>query len=1194
MKNILLKDTLRSISANKLRFVSIIIIIALGISFFIGIKSSSPAMGYSANEYFRINNLLDVRVTSRIAFSEEDISKIENIDKVDYVVRSKYVDATVSIGGEALVDNNGMEFSCRVISFDVDKARAFTDNGSEDDSYVNRLVLKEGRYPENSAECVIDATAAKTYEGLAIGSVIKLSGDDATITDSLKTEQLTIVGTVDSPMFISFDRGATQISSGDLSCFAYVSEKEFKTTEINELFVKIRYDDIYDKFSDDYKTIVRDIANQIRSMSTGIIDSKLSDLKIEYNTKIEKKKLEIEEYNKSSSQQVADKKKEIADFKAYVDSEDEILADRKAKNEAEKKSLKTELDKLNTSFNTLNATYETNLKLYESQGSEIKGYNELKKLYEDLNDKHIKDLNTLENTHEPKMNAAEEKMHELEPKVNLLYSEKEKLLSQKPNIEAKIRDIDEQINQLEAKKNEPDANLVMIQLEIQFLKEDQDNYRSILDDCDTAVRNWESKKTELESARMEYNSAKSAYDTAKITYDADTDTLEKYTESMKQLTAGQNKLIELAETVEEQAAELETLKKSVTQAQIRYTLSVRNSGLDIQKAQFDLDNAKARYYTIDNELTVLEEEITKKKADLNGDLKKLENTLNNLDNITWQTTAQCDLVGYSAFEESMSNILSVSDIFPVIFLVTAMIACFVIMMKNVEEARGAIGLLKACGYSNKTITAKFLSYSVFAWLGGAFLGGIVGTCLLPTAVYSIYDIVYTVPNVGAVFNFEYIFLGLVISFITTMIATLFALSREMRMYPAALMRPKMIGYNRRSVLERLPDFWGRLPYGIVLFIRTIIRSRKRVAVGSIAIACCTALILSAFGLLNSANAVVDSQYGSKDSIFKYDVQFILTAPQNPSESAVLKKIKEDKLVTSAMLVSNNSMSVSPDTDRSVTDNVHLVVPYDTDNIGEYINLEIIEGTANLRENGVVLSQKLADDMDAHTGDTLYFADAEDIVHPLTVIGIVKNYIEHYAYVSESTYSRNFMSSPEYRYLICVLKDYAEGQDISSFASSYISTEDVSGVATAQTMSRTADAAVNQVLVLVLLFVVSACLLAMIVMYTTSNVNISERTHEIANIRVIGFSNSEVLLYVTRENLISTAIGMVIGLAGGVLLHKVLVNLISVDTVMYGDSISWWSFIVTVLIVLAVAIITSLPILFKINKVNMAETLKSIE
>lgn len=1192
MKNTLLKDTLRSISANKLRFISIIIIVALGISFFIGIKSSSPAMGYSANEYFRINNLLDIRVTSRIAFSKEDILKIEEIDKVDYVVPSQFVDATVIVGGEALVDNNGMEFSCRVMSLDVDAAKSFTENGTEDDRYVNRLVLKEGRYPENPGECVIDATAAKTYGNLAIGSVIKLNGDNASVTDSLKYEELTIVGTVDSPMFISFERGSSQISSGALSCFAYVSKADFSTSEINELFIKIKYDDIYDKFSDEYKQTVEAIAAQIKEMSSGIIDAKLSELKVEYTTRIEQKKAEIDAYNQTSAEQLSAKEEEITKFKAYVDSEDEILAARKAKNESEKKRLRTNLDNLITRFNSLNATYETNLKLYESQGSEIKGYTELKKIYDELDAKHQEDKLKLDSL-EAVMLSSKEKVDRLQSEVDTAYSKKESLLARKPQLEAKIKSLKAEINDLESKKSDPDADLAMIQLQITVLREEVKNYEYTLQEVENAVTLWENKKAELTAAQNEYNNAKSAYDSAKASYDADTATLDRHAESLKQLTAGQANLVKLAETVEKQKAELEALRKSVTEAQISYSLAVRNGDVDIQKAQYDLNNAKTRYYTIDNELTALEEEITRRKSNLNGDLKKLENTLNNIENITWQTTVQPDLVGHAAFEKSMQNILSMSDVFPVIFLITAMIACFVIMMKNVEEERGTVGLLKAFGYSDISITSKLLSYALFAWLGGAVLGGVMGTCLIPTAVYSIYDIVYTVPNVGAVFNFRYILLGLVISFVTTMVATLLALSREIRMYPAALMRPKMIGYNRRSMLERLPDFWGSLPYGIVLLIRTLIRSRKRVVVGSVAIACCAALILSALGLFNSATDVVNSQYGD-DGIFSYDVQFVLNAPQNPSESEVMGQVKGNNLVISAMLISNTTMSVSPDTDRTVTDNAHLIVPHETDSIGEYINLEIIEGSVNLNEGGVVLSQKLASDMNVHTGDTVYFTDSEDIVHPLRVTGIVKNYIEHYAYVSEKTYRDNFFTQPEYRYLLCVLKDYASTQEISDFVSQYMKTEDVAGVATTQTMSRTADTAINQVLVLVLLFIVSACLLAMIVMYTTSNVNISERTHEIANIKVIGFSNGEVLLYVIRENIISTVVGTLIGLVGGVMLHKVLVNLISVDTVMYGDSISWWSFAVTVIIIFGVAALSSLPILFKVNQVNMAETLKSVE
>ncbi|MBR0348417.1 MAG: ABC transporter permease [Clostridia bacterium] len=1249
MKKTLLKETLRSISANRLRFLSIIIIVALGISFFIGIKSSSPAMGYSANEYFRINNLLDIRVTSKIPFSDEDVEKIKNINKVDYVVRSKFVDAVVSVGDSTLVDVNGMELSCRISSLDVSEAKKFTQTEKADDSYVNRLVLKNGRYPEKAGECLVDATAVKTYESLDIGSVIRVPAEDSAVRNSLKMQEFTVVGTVDSPMYISTERGTTDVGSGALGFFVYVDENDFKTSETNELFVKITYDDIYDKFDSEYENVVDAIAEEIKTISSQSINSNLAEIKVEYNTKIFNKQREISDYEKSSAVEIEKKQKEINDFKKYVDSEDEILAKKKEQNDAEIKRLKADLDAKNTQLNTIQSTYDGNIKAFESQSSEIKGYSDLKNLYDDLNEKHTADKLKLDEKEglmksakadlDAKKSARDEiskrktsrtneinklnseiadlkksntqlendisryesetipnlenqivtlkaQITELESKGELSFSESMSLRNLRDNLRNKEKELETAESKVTESKNKITSNNSSIKS-----KTDSAN------DLKTKIKNDEAElvaaESDLNSAQVLYDSAKKNYDDAKTAYDADTATLNQYKTSMDKLTSGQANLLKLAKTIEEQKKEVESLKVSVTQAQIRYSLKVRNGSREIQKEQYDLDIAKNRYYTIDNELTELKTSIEKKKTALETDLKKLQNTLNNIDSITWQTTTQPQLVGHSAFEKSMENILSMSDIFPIIFFVTAMIACFVIMMKNVEEGRGSIGLLKAFGYSNFTITGKYTLYSLLAWLSGAFVGGVLGTCVVPSLVYSIFDIVYTVPNVGARFDLKYILIGLGVSFVTTMVATLLAVVRELKMHPAALMRPRMIGYNRRSVLERLPDFWDRLHYGIVLLIRTVIRSRKRVAVGSIAIACCTALILSSLGLLNSVTDVSDSQYG-KDGIFSYDVQFVLNAQQNPEESAALENIKGNEEVASAMLISNISMTASKDEKKAVSESVHVIVPSETDNLSSYINLEVIEGSVDISKGGVVLSEKLAQNMDIGTGDMIYFTDANEMMHPVKVIGIVKNYIEHYAYMSDETFEGTFFSAPQYKYIICTVKDYLTSDEISAFTTEFLKTEDIAAASTAEMMSRMADTAINQVMLLVIIFILSACLLAMIVMYTTSNVNISERTHEIANIKVIGFSDGEVLLYVIRENIISTAIGMLIGLVSGIFLHSVLVNLISVENVMYGSSISWWSFFAAAGIIIAVALLAALPVLFKINKVKMAETLKSIE
>ena len=1192
MKKTLFKDTLRSISSNRLRFLSIIIIVALGVSFFIGIKSSSPAMGYSANEYFRINNLLDIRVTSVIPFTQEDISEIKKIENVDYVVESKYVDAVVKVDGTSLVDVNGSELTCRISSLDVGEAKKFTETQQADNSYVNRVVLIDGRYPEKSGECLLDAAAVSIYDEFKIGSVIRLAVDDSSVSETLRVQELTVVGTVESPMYISNERGTTQVGSGGLSTFVYVSEDDFITTEINELFVRIKNDYMYDKFSDEYIELVDSIADRIKEISADSIGTKLADLRIEYNTKIFNKQLEISDYEKESEIALAEKQTEIQQFKEYVDSEDEILQAKKEQIENEKKSVKSTLDTQTSALNTLQTTYESNLQLFESQSSQITGYTELKNQYDELYAKHEEDrveLNSLESI----MNSTAQQLSDRESEETAALNRKNEAYNKKIYAERRISEIDQELSTLEAMKTQPGVDLAKIEENISRLESEKIVRQGEINAYPATVTEWETKQENTRIARSAYDAAKSSYDTFKASFDRDTQRLEELESSIDALTAQQGALVTLGNTVQQQKAEVESLQKSVTEIQIRYTLLTRNGNREIQKAQYELDSAKARYSTVDNEYTELKAEIESKKSALNTDLRKLQNTLNNIDSITWKTTTQPQLTGHTAFAKSMENILSMSDIFPIIFFVTAMIACFVIMMKNIEEGRGTIGLLKSFGYSDFVITGKYAIYSLLAWLGGAFLGGIMGTCVVPSAVYSIYDIVYTVPNVGARFDLGYIMIGLVVSFVTTMVATFFAAVRELRMYPAALMRPRMIGYNRRSLLERLPDFWDRLPYGAVLLVRTLIRSKKRVAVGSIAIACCTALILSSLGLLNSVMDVSSSQY-SKNGIFNYDVQFVLNASQNPADSTVLDKISADKNVTSAMLISKSSMLASTGNENTDLSSVHVIVPAQTDTIGDYINLDIISGSADIEKGGAVVTQKLAENMNIKPGDTIQLVNADNKSYGVKVIGVVKNYVEHYVYMSQETYETSLYDFPEFKYLICCVKDYLTTEEISYFAAEYLKTEDVAGAATAQTMSRTTDSAINQVVVLVLLFILSACLLATIVMYTTSNVNISERTHEIANIKVIGFSDTEVLIYVTRENLISTAVGLLFGLVSGTFLHDILVELISVENIMYGSNISWWSFVVTFLIICSVAVVASLPILFKINRVKMAETLKSVE
>ena len=1253
MTKALIKDTLRSITANKLRFLSIAVIVALGMSFFVGIKSASPAMQYEANEYFVKNNLMDVHVTSPIPFSDEDIERIANIETVSQVVGSCYVDGYAALGKETFVNKNGTELICRISLIDADKAQKFLD-GEEDPTYINRLDLKEGRLPEKSGECVVDEKSAELYPEIEIGKTLNISETDGSSEISLKNNKFSIVGIVASPEYISVDKGQTKLGSGSLDSSIYVLKSDFATDKTNELFVKMNYSEYLDSFSEIYIDRAIKLAEEINKVSEAAIDSKLSDLKTEYNNKIEDKKSEIIEYTLLSDTQLKEKEASIKEFKQYVDNEDKILQELKEENESKIKSASSTLSSLEKQLTTLNSSYESHVKLRDSQSSEIKGYSELKKLYDDLNAKHTADkanLDTLEGNYQKKKSELESKNKEIserEQKISDYQTKLERLTSEISELERTISSLNTKISEQNEKIKTQNALISSINSDIQkqnaiingdytnaeklaaisektklnnALSEAQNeltsrnnelkNLQSQLSSSQSSKTKKENEKAQASSSlssertalataksqrevlQTEYKNAETNYNSAKKSYDADSATLSKYMTSMNELTKGQSSLTKLIAQTEAEQKELESLKIRVTEAQISYTLASRNSSLEIEKAEYDLKVAKSRYDTVDDEYTELKNEIENKKQTLNNELKSYETTLGNLTNLRWTATPRNSFAGIDSFSVSLENIKSVARFFPMVFFLTAMLACFVIMVKNVEEERKEIGVFKAFGYSNSAIIGKFLIYAIMAWAIGMFVGAVMGTCVLPFVVCSIYNETYSVPNVGTVFLSEYVFFGIALSFVMTVAATVFAVLRELKNDSATLMRPQNVNYNRRNLLEKIPALWGKMSYGMVIVARTISRSRERVLIGTLGIACCTALILSSLGLINSTTAVSGAQY-SDDGIFKYDLMFVLKTPQN-EDTQVLKAIREDQRTENAALFSKRSAyAAAGNLDTAAKRSVNVISVKNSEEFSNYVNIEVTDGGFDLGYGNAVITDKMADDLGISVGDNVWLTSSDSAPKYAIVSGIVKNYTNHYVYMAEDTYSEVFDAEPQYKYIIVSTKSYVEKQDIENLASTFLKEDIVTGASTASEMADSVDVSISRILAVVMLFVVSACLLAMIVMYTNSNVNLSERTREIANIKVIGLSDHEVLIYVIRENIISTVLGTVIGLVAGMFLHSVLMGFISVDNIVYGSSISWWSYIVTAAVITLISLISALPIRFKIDRIDMAQTLKEIE
>lgn len=1253
MTKTLIKEALRSIAANKLRFLSVAIIIAMGMSFYVGINSASPAMNYEANEYFDRNNLMDVYVSSSIPFTNEDIKKIKNIKNVTQVMPSSYIDGYATLGRETLVNKNGTELVFRISSLDVEKEKKFL-QGEKDSTFLNRLDLKEGRLPEKVGECVVDEKSAELYDDIEIGKTLNINDADSSAGVSLESTKFVIVGTVTSPIYISLNRGQTKLGTGNLDSYIYVLPEAFSSSEVNELAVKMKYSDALDTFSDEYSDRANLIAEQIGAISKDAIDSKLVELKNEYTQKIKDKEAEIKAFSETSSKQLEEKEASIKEFKEYVDSEDKILKDLKASNESKTKSAASTLSGLESRLSTVRKSYDAHVKSRDSQSSEIKGYSELKKLYDDLNKKHTAsktELDSLEGNYLNKKSELDAKNAEIarhesnissyESTISKLTSEIEELdktiSSINSNMSYYIQRVDYQnsvVNGIKAdikkqndiisdsaatneeklsalsKRTKLNSNLSTAQKELTSRKTELENAQSQLAAAksekakkETEKKNYSlalsNERTALSTAKSqrdilktECSNAATNYNSAKKNYDADSATLAKYVSSMNELTKGQSSLTKLIALVESEANEIETLKRRVTEAQINYTLAARNSSIEITKAEYDLKVAKSRYGTVDDEYTELKNDIDSKTDTLNGELRNYQTTLSNLANLRWNAIPRNDFSGMGSLAVSLENIKSMSAVFPIVFFLTAMIACLVIMIKNVEEERKGIGVLKALGYSNLSIACKFLLYALLAWIIGIFAGTVMGTCVLPFVICSIYNMTYSVPNVGTVFLADYVFFGIALSFIMIVTATLIAVIHEIRHNPAILMRPKNIAYNRRHILEKIPGLWEKMSYGMIVVARTVSRSRERVTAGTLGIACCTALILSSLGLINSTTAVSGAQYAD-DGVFKYDIMFVLRTPQQ-DDAKVLKKIQSDQRTQNATLFCNRSAFASAGETAQVKRTVSIITMKSSEEISDYVNLKLTAGSLDFGKGNVIITSQMAQDLGINVGGEIYLSSSDGVKRSATVSGIVTNYTNHYVYMTDETYKEVFGAEPQCKYIIVAAKSYVDEQDIKNLASDFLKEDIVTGASTASEMASSVDVSISRILAVVMMFVLSACLLALIVMYTNSNVNLSERTREIANIKVIGFSDHEVLIYVIRESVISTVYGVVIGLIAGIFLHKVLVGFISVDNIVYSSSIAWWSYLVTIAIISLISLISSLPIRYKIDRINMADTLKEIE
>ena len=504
----------------------------------------------------------------------------------------------------------------------------------------------------------------------------------------------------------------------------------------------------------------------------------------------------------------------------------------------------------------------------------------------------------------------------------------------------------------------------------------------------------------------------------------------------------------------------------------------------------------------------------------------------------------------------------------------------------VEEQRTQIGTYKALGYSGARIAGKYLFYAATAASAGSCIGVVVGLQIFPKIIYSCYNILYNIPDIDTPFKPVYMVLCLVVSVICTCSAVLYACIKELKSQPSQLMRPKPPQNGRRVLLERVDFIWNRLDFLAKVTVRNLLRYKKRFFMTIVGVAGCTALIVTGFGLKYSIKTIAEKQF---NEIFLYDGIAVLNSADFD------EKQLEDKISSIAQVDKSMLMQSTDGIAESGTENqsVSMIVPKTPENMGDYIDLVSAENGSNLevKSGSVIITQKLAKLLDLKTGETITIKLSGHEEKEFKIGGVSKNYALHYIYITPDDFESVYGEKPVYNLSFIDLK---KDTDENSFKEQLISNDEFYGISFKNDSSRGFLNSVDSLDAIVILLIVCAGGLAFVVLYNLANINITERVREIATIKVLGFYDGETSAYIYRENLISTLVGIIVGLVAGKILHYFVVITSEVDLVLFNRQLVWWAYVLGALLTLAFAFIVNLVLHFKLKKIDMVESLKSVE
>ncbi|MBD7911922.1 ABC transporter permease [Clostridium cibarium] len=636
------------------------------------------------------------------------------------------------------------------------------------------------------------------------------------------------------------------------------------------------------------------------------------------------------------------------------------------------------------------------------------------------------------------------------------------------------------------------------------------------------------------------------------------------------------------------SSEIENGKVKLSQGEVDYNKG-REEGLKkLSEGKTSLEKGKKELENNTVKLRGEEEKANKQIADGEAEIIKNREKLNNIKKTECYVLGRTANVGYETYRQDSDRIDNIGKAFPLIFFLVAALVSLTTMTRMVQENRIEIGTFKALGYSRLTIVCHYLIYSLTASLLGSLLGISFGFKLFPPLIMNAYSSIYTMPNSITFFNVNLALQASLIAILFTTIAAVGATIGELREVPASLLRPKPPKAGKKILLESIPFIWKRLKFTRKVTARNILRYKQRFFMTVIGIGACTGLMVTGFGLKGGIIGATERQF---DEIYKYQMTASLKDTISLEEKENLKnKIMEDSNIDSVLFYySKNTSAQNVD---SSSEDVYLVVPEDKGALNDYIELSSKNKGLNLGDDGVVVTEKFAKLIDKKVGDT-FDLEIDNKVYNVKISDITEHYIQHYVYMSPDYYRNVIGETPVVNNFYGLLNDTSESSEDNT-SNILKGIDKINSVSFKSNVHGEFGRSMDSVNSVVLILIVSAGVLAFVVIYNLTNININERRRELATIKLLGFYNNELASYIYRENIILTVIGSLVGIFIGIFLDNFVVTTAETNIMMFMRHIGVQYFLYSIILTIFFSVVVNLVMYNRFDKIDMIESLKSAE